>query len=201
MIHVLLAEGMDMVRGAFVTLLDLEPDIRVICEMSEGAEILSSALNGAPDVAVIDIDLRDVDALRVAIEVQEQLPGCRTLMLASTPKLAVMRRAQTIGVGGLVLKIAPPSHLADSIRRVSQGQRAFDIDLTLAAWANNECPLTDRELEVLERAAAGDEVNEIARELRLSAGTVRNYLTGIVGKLNARNRIDAVLIASKAGWI
>lgn len=201
MIKVLLAEDMHMVRGALVALLDLEPDIEVIAEVAAGNEILPTARRCRPDVAVIDIDLPGMDGLTAASQLHEHQPECRTLILTSLGRPGTLRRALSARVGGFILKDAPAAELADAIRGVANGRRMVDSQLALAAWDSGECPLTEREIEVLRLAADGAEPVEIAARLYLSAGTVRNYLTTIVSKLNARNRVDAIRLARNAGWV
>ena len=190
-----------MVRGALVALLRLESDIEVVADVAGGNEILPSALRTCPDVAVIDIDLPGKDGLTAATELHEELPSCRTLMLTSLGRPGTLRRAMAAKVNGFLLKDAPPDKLANAIREVSVGRRVVDGDLALAAWDSEECPLTAREIEVLRLAADGANAVDIAARLYLSAGTVRNYLTTAVTKLNARNRVDAIRIASEAGWL
>ena len=201
MIKVLLAEDMHMVRGALVALLNLEPDIEVIAEVASGDQIIPKALELHPDVAVIDIDLPGMDGLTAAAELHEELPECRTLILTSLGRPGTLRRALSARVGGFILKDAPAAELANAIRGVAVGRRVVNGQLALAAWDSVECPLTAREIEVLRMAADGNDAVEIAARLFLSAGTVRNYLTTIVSKLNARNRIDAIRIAQEAGWV
>jgi two-component system, NarL family, response regulator DesR len=201
MIKVMLAEDMHMVRGALVALLNLEPDIDVVAEVSRGTDILPTAVKHEPDVAVIDIDLPGKDGLTAASELHERLPKTRTLILTGLGRPGTLRRALSARVGGFILKDAPPNELADAIRSVAAGRRVVNSQLALAAWDSADCPLTAREIEVLRLTAEGMEAVEIAAKLFLSAGTVRNYLTTIIGKLNARNRVDAIRIASAAGWM
>jgi two-component system, NarL family, response regulator DesR len=200
MIRVVLAEDMHMVRGALVALLDLEPDIEVVAEVETGDKILAAVRQHQPDVAVIDIDLPVVDGLTAAGSIRAELPDVRTLMLTSLARPGTLRRALATRVDGFILKDAPPAQLADAIRDVCDGKRVVDSQLALAAWDRGECPLTDRELDVLRLAAEGTDAPEIATALSLSPGTVRNYLTSAITKLNARNRVDAIRIAEGAGW-
>lgn len=201
MIKVLLAEDMHMVRGALVALLVLEPDIDVVSEVAYGTGILPAALEFKPDVAVIDIDLPGKDGLSAAAELHEQLPSCRTLILTSLGRPGTLRRALSARVNGFILKDAPAEKLANAIREVNVGRRVIDSELALAAWDSEECPLTSRELEVLRMTESGANAVDIAARLFLSAGTVRNYMTTVVTKLNARNRVDAIRIAKDAGWL
>ncbi|MFJ8966286.1 MULTISPECIES: response regulator transcription factor [Lentzea] len=201
MIRVLLAEDMHMVRGALIALLNLEPDIEVVAEVSSGDKIVPAARQHGPDVCVIDIDLPILDGLSAASTIRETMPQVRTLMLTSLGRPGTLRRALAARVDGFLLKDAPPTELADAIRRVAAGERVVDSQLALAAWDRGECPLTDRELEVLRLAANGADAPDIAVALSLSVGTVRNYMTTIMTKLNGRNRVDAIRIAEEAGWL
>ncbi|WUH95408.1 response regulator transcription factor [Streptomyces sp. NBC_00433] len=200
-LKILLAEDVQMVRGALVALLELEDDLSIVADVGRGDEILDTALLHTPDVAVIDIDLPGLDGLTAVTLLNEKLPTCRCLILTSLGRPGTLRRALDARVTGFLLKDAPPHQLAETIRRVAAGQRTIDPELALAAWDAGECPLTDRELNVLRMAATGAEPHEISDIMCLSPGTVRNYLTTSVTKLSARNRIDAIRIAHEAGWI
>ncbi|MCQ4084276.1 response regulator transcription factor [Streptomyces sp. RB6PN25] len=201
MIQVLLAEDMHMVRGALVALLNLEPDIKVVAEVDTGNAIVPSSLRCKPDVAIIDIDLPGIDGLTAACLLHDELPECRALILTSLGRPGNLRRALEAHVAGFILKDAPPDQLAQAIRQVYAGQRVIDPQLALQAWDTGENPLTKREIEVLKLTANGAEAMEIAARLFLSVGTVRNYLTTILSKLNARNKVDAIRIAEEAGWL
>ncbi|SDX62312.1 two-component system, NarL family, response regulator DesR [Amycolatopsis xylanica] len=201
MIRVLVAEDMHIVRGALVALLGLEADIEVVAEAATGDEVLPAARAARPNVAVIDIDMPGKDGLSAAAELHEFLPECRTLILTSLGSPGTLRRALAAKVGGFLLKDAPADKLANAIRGVAAGRRVVDGELAIAAWDSEDCPLTPREIEVLRLTAAGADPVEIAGQLFLSAGTVRNYLTTIVSKVGAKNRFDAIRIARDADWI
>ncbi|MEU6847617.1 response regulator transcription factor [Streptomyces sp. NPDC046716] len=201
MVKILLAEDVHMVRGALVALLELEPDLQVVASVDRGDLIVPSALEHRPDVAVIDIDLPGTDGLTAAAELHERMPQCRTLMLTSLGRPGTLRRALAARVSGFLMKDSPPSRLAQAVRAVAVGQRVIDPELALSAWEARDNPLSPRETQVLRLAARGADAAEIADQLFLTQGTVRNYLTSVVDKLNARNRIDAIRIAEDAGWI
>ncbi|GAT65033.1 merR family transcriptional regulator [Planomonospora sphaerica] len=201
MIRVLLAEDMHMIRSALVALLRLESDIEVVAEVVRGDEIVPAALRTRPDVAVLDIDLPALDGITAASELRERLPGCRVLILTALGRPGEVRRALAGGIEAFLVKDAPGDRLADAIRRTAQGLRVLDPELVTAAMEYGASPLTAREREVLAEAACGAPAEEIAARLHLSAGTVRNYLTGAVGKTGARNKVDAIRIAQDAGWI
>jgi two-component system response regulator DesR len=201
LIKVLLAEDMHMVRGALVVLLGLEPDIEVVAEVADGREILPAVRRHRPDVAVLDIDLPGIDGLASAALLNEHAPDCRVLILTAHGQPGTLRRALGARVSGFLLKDAPPDQLAKAIRTVAAGGRVVDPQLALSAWGTSENPLSYREVEVLRLAAGGADAVEIAATLFLSTGTVRNYLANAVTKLNARNRVDAIRVATEAGWL
>jgi len=190
-----------MVRGALVALIELEPDLKVVAAIENGAEIVPTALACRPDIAIIDIDLPGLDGLSAAAELHEVMPECKTLILTNLGRAGTLRRALAAHVSGYMLKDAPPEQLATAIRNVAAGRRVIDPQLALSTWEGSQNPLSPREHEVLRRAAQGAEPGEIASELHLSVGTVRNYLTTIVVKLNARNRVDAIKTAYDLGWL
>lgn len=200
-LKVLLAEDIHMVRGALVALLEMEHDLTVVAQVARGDLILPTALETRPDVAVIDIDMPHMDGLSAAEQLHKELPSCRTLILTGLGRPGTLRRALSISVGGFLLKDAPSDQLAAAVRGVAAGQRIVDPQLALTAWDIGENPLSTREIQILQLAAKGTDATEIATALHLSVGTVRNYLSKIVIKLNARNRVDAIRIATRAGWV
>ncbi|HBF82407.1 MULTISPECIES: response regulator transcription factor [unclassified Streptomyces] len=201
MIRVLLAEDMIMLRRALASLLELESDIEVVAETGNGDEVLPLARLHRPDVAVLDIDMPGIDGIEAAALLHSELPECRTTILTTLGRPGNLRRALAAHASGFLLKDTEPARLAAAIREVVAGGRVVDPELALSALQTGESPLSARETEVLRLAAAGEEVPEIARALFLSAGTVRNYLTAAVTRLDARNRMDAVRIARNAGWL
>lgn len=198
---ILLAEDVAMVRGALVALIELEPDLKVVAAIENGADIVPTALACQPDVAIIDIDLPGLDGLTAAAELYEKMPACRTLILTNLGRAGTLRRALAAHVSGYMLKDAPPEQLAMAIRNIAAGRRVIDPQLAMSTWEGGQNPLSAREHEVLRLAANGSEPEEIASALHLSVGTVRNYLTSIVTKLDARNRVEAIKNAYDAGWL
>jgi two-component system, NarL family, response regulator DesR len=200
-LKILLAEDVAMVRGALVALIELEPDMKVVAAIERGDHIVSEAMSRQPDVAIIDIDLPGLDGLTAAARLHAALPSCPTLILTNLGRAGNLRRALAAHVCGFLLKDAPPEQLAWAIRRVAEGRRVIDPHLAMSTWEGGENPLSAREQEVLRVAAQGAEPAEIATVLHLSVGTVRNYLTNVVTKMHARNRVDAVRVAREAGWL
>ncbi|CAL9428735.1 response regulator transcription factor [Streptomyces sp. enrichment culture] len=201
MIRIVIAEDMHMVRGALVALLEMEPDLKVVAQLDCGDRLVPAAQELRPDVAIVDIDLPGLDGLSAADQLRTAVPTCRVLVLTSLGRPGTFRRAMAAKVSGFLLKDAPSDQLADAVRKVAAGGRVIDPQLAMAAWEVEENPLTRREIEVMRMAADGAEAMEIAGRLFLSIGTVRNYLTSAVTKLNARNRVDAIRIAQSNGWL
>ncbi|MGV9308548.1 MULTISPECIES: response regulator transcription factor [unclassified Nonomuraea] len=201
MIRVLVAEDMRILREALVGLLAMEADIEVVAELGSGDGIVGAALEHRPHVAVLDIELPGLDGIAAAAQLHERLPGCRSLVLTGVGRPGNLRRAVNAGVAGFMLKDSRPQDLVAAVRTVAAGGRVIDPQLAYAALDVPAGPLTDRELDVLRLTASGSEPRDVARLLNLSYGTVRNYLASAVTKLNARNRVDAIRIATEAGWL
>lgn len=201
MIRVLLAEDQDMVRGAIAALLSLEPDIEIVAQVDRGDTVLEQALEHRPDVAVVDIEMPGTDGIDAASELHRDLPECRVLILTTFGRPGLMRRAMAAGASGFMLKDARAEDLAVAIRRTAAGERVVDPQLAAQALSEGENPLSPREAEVLAESSDGSSVIEVASRLHLSEGTVRNYLSAVIQKLNARNRADAARIARVKGWL
>lgn len=201
MIRVLLAEDQTMVRGALAALLRLEGDVEVVAEVARGDAVVPAAIEARPDVALLDIELPGGDGLAAALALRTALPSCRVVMLTTFGRVGYLRRAMDGGAVGFLVKDAPVTELAMAIRRVMAGERVVDPALALAALGAGANPLTPREREVLAIASEGGTVADIAARLYLSDGTVRNHLSTAIGKLGARNRIEAARIAEEKGWL
>jgi two-component system response regulator DesR len=201
LIKVLLAEDVRILREALADLLDREDDVEVVAQVAAGDAIVAAALRTGPDVAVLDIELPGLDGVSAAAELARHLPGCRVLILTGVGRPGTLRRAMAAGVAGFMVKDSAPGELVAAVRTVAAGGRVVDPQLAFAALDAPDCPLTDREREVLRLTASGAEPPQIAARIGLSYGTVRNYLASAVTKLGARNRVDAIRIATEAGWI
>ncbi len=200
MIRVVIAEDQGMVLGALAALLDLEHDIEVIGTATEARAALELVNLHEPDVLLTDIEMPGMSGLELADELARTGSGTRVIILTTFARPGYLRRALDAGASGYLLKDSPASELADAVRRVNQGGRAVEPELAMAAWGAGD-PLTDRERQVLRRAAEGTSTAEIARDLNLSDGTVRNYLSEAISKLGAGNRIEAARIARDNGWL
>ncbi len=200
-IRVLLAEDQTMLRGALASLLSLEPDITIVGQAANGREAFRLARDLAPDVIVTDIEMPEMTGLELAASLKQAESKARVVILTTFARPGYLRRALDAGARGYLLKERPASELAEAIRRVHSGLRAVDPALAAEAWAADEDPLSDRERHILQRAGDGRSSADIATELHLSEGTVRNYLSEAIAKLGATNRIDAARIARSKGWL
>jgi two-component system, NarL family, response regulator DesR len=142
-----------------------------------------------------------MDGLAVAEQLRDTVPGCRSLIVTTFGRPGYLRRAMEAGASGFVVKDTPAGQLADAVRRVASGMRVVDPALAAESLASGASPLTQRETEVLRVARQGGTINEIARALHLSEGTVRNHLSSAIGKTGARNRSDAAAVAGDQGWL
>jgi two-component system response regulator DesR len=200
-VRVLLAEDQAMVRGALAALLSLEKDVEIVAEVSRGDEVVPAALNVLPDVALLDIEMPGGDGLTAAGELRERLTSCRIIILTTFGRAGYLRRAMESGAVGFLLKDAPASELATAIRRAMAGERVVDPGLAAAALSEGESPLTEREREVLAASTSGATIGDLAQQLYLSEGTVRNYLSTAIKKLGTRNRAEAAHLAERKGWL
>jgi two-component system response regulator DesR len=201
MIKVMIAEDVRLLRESLAAVLELEDDLTVVATVERGDEIVDAAARARPDVALLDIDLPGLDGISGAGLLRERVPGCRTVILTGLSRPGHLRRALAAGASGFVLKHSVPQTLIDAIRKVAAGERVVDPQLALAALETPDSPLPAREIDVLRLAATGAGPEEIAATLFLSVGTVRNYLSSAITRLDARNRVDAIRIATDQGWL
>ena len=189
-----------MVLGALAALLATESDIEVAGQARSGAEALELIRRSKPDVLLTDIEMPGMTGLELAAEIKRQRLPVRVIIVTTFARAGYLRRALDVGVSGYLLKDSPATILANAVRTVHAGGRAIDPELAAGAWTEPD-PLTERERQVLRRAADGLSSAEIAAALRLSEGTVRNYLSEFISKLGATNRTDAARIARLKGWL
>ena len=201
LIRLLLAEDQSMVREALAALLGLEPDIEVVAQVARGDEVLAAAREHAVDVALLDIEMPGMTGIEAAGLLRSELPAVKVVVVTTFGRPGYLRRAMEAGADAFLVKDAPAAQLAEAVRKVLAGERVIDPTLAAAALADGASPLTERERDVLRTAADGSTNAEIATALHLSQGTVRNYLSTAIQKMTARNRAEAVRIASEKGWL
>jgi two-component system, NarL family, response regulator DesR len=201
MIKLLLADDQALVRGAMAALLDMEPDLKVVAEVGRGDEVVDAVRDHEVDVALLDVEMPGMDGVAAARELHRLAPACRVLMVTTFGRAGYLRQAMAAGASGFIVKDTPARQLADAVRRVHEGLRVVDPALAAQSLAQGDSPLTEREADVLRAARDGGTVADIARELHLSEGTVRNHLSSAIGKTGARTRAEAVRLAVDNGWL
>ncbi|MFD3745860.1 response regulator [Nocardia sp. NPDC058633] len=206
MIPVFLADDETLIRAAMATMLGLEPDLEVVAHVGSGAELVAAwrrrAEAGEPvAVAVIDLQMPGIDGIDTAIELLRTTPGAGTVIVTSHGRPGYLKRALAAGVRGFLPKTTSAATLAEVIRSVHNGGRYVDPELAAEAISAGDTVLTAREADVLEFAADGASVDDIAKRAHLSPGTTRNYLSSAMTKLGVSNRYEAALKAREKGWI
>ncbi|MCL6602574.1 MAG: response regulator transcription factor [Paenibacillus sp.] len=200
MISIIIAEDQRLLRGALASLLNLEDDIEVVGQAGNGEEALALIASIQPDVCLMDIEMPLVSGLDVAEALKAQASPCRVIILTTFARPGYFERAIKAGVHGYLLKDEPSDKLAEAIRRVMEGHREVSPELIFGS-AREENTLSSREREIIKLAAFGQTASEIALSLHLSHGTVRNYISEMLNKLEVKGRIEAVRLAEEKGWI
>ncbi|MFG1990703.1 DNA-binding response regulator [Actinoplanes sp. NPDC048988] len=200
MTSVVLADDEALLRKALAALLPLEGDITVLAEAFDGASAIEATLKHQPDVLVIDLEMPGVDGLGAVAEIRRARPGQVILMLTRHARPGVLRKALKLGVRGFVSKSAEPAHITSVIATLHEGKRWIDPDVSAVA-VMDDCPLTDRELDVLRVTGEGYSVADIAARLHLAQGTVRNYLSNAMQKTQTSTRHEAARYAREHDWL
>lgn len=197
MIRILIAEPMTLTREGLVALLGRERDIELAATVGHREDVLSTARAVRPDVALLAAEFPDRDGISVAAGMRTAVPNCRCAILSFGWRPRDLQRAVAVGVRGFLVLDSPAQFLTDAVRRLAVGRQVVDPRLSL----RERCPLTTREADALRTAAEGSTTAEIASVLCLAEGTVRNYLSRAISKTGARNRVDAIRIATESGWL
>lgn len=200
MIRLLLAEDQGMLLGALGSLLDMEDDIEVVGQAINGKDALNLIDQLKPDVCLLDIEMPIKTGLQVAEELRQKKSDVKIVILTTFARPGYFERAVKANVHGYLLKDGSVDELAQSIRSVIRGKRQFAPELIFGSIGEDN-PLTEREKEILKLVAVGKTAKEISGVLYLSTGTVRNYISEILNKLQVKNRIEAITIAEQKGWV
>ena len=200
MIRVLIVEDQLMLRSALSALLTLEDDIDVVGSAGDGLEGMELTRELKPDIVIADIEMPKKTGLELADWIKQKKLATRVIIVTTFARAGYLRRALDAGVSGYLLKDSPGDILPNAIRTVYKGGRTIDPELAAQAWSESD-PLTDRERQALRLSAAGLTNAQIATDLNLNDGTVRNYISEAISKLGANNRIDAARIARDKGWL
>jgi two-component system response regulator DesR len=200
-IRVLIAEDQALVLGALAALLGLEADLEVVGSAANGRDALALCRERRPDIVLTDVEMPHMTGLELAAALADSALPCKVVIVTTFARSGYLRRAMDAGVRGYLLKDAPAETLAAAIRQVHAGGRAIAPELALESWSAGQDPLSERERQVLRLAGEGKTSAEIAKQVHLSEGTVRNYLSEAISKLGAANRIEAYRMARNAGWL
>ncbi|GAA4107462.1 response regulator transcription factor [Enteractinococcus coprophilus] len=201
-IRILLADDQHLIRAGLAALLNLEDDLDVVHQLPDCTGVLEAIREHAIDVAVLDIEMPDVDGITATGQLTEAFgDDVAVLILTTFGRAGYLQRAMAAGACGFMVKDAPAEQLAEAIRTVHAGGRAVDPVLAAEALSAGSNPLTDRERDVLREALDGASVKHIAARLHLSAGTVRNHLSSAIGKTQTSNRAEAARMAQQNGWL
>jgi len=215
MIHVIVADDQALIRGALSALIDLEDDMHVVAQAADGREAIAAveaynAENSSGDqaakaastlVVIMDVEMPVMDGISATAALKERGANTRVLMVTTFGRPGYVQRALDAGAVGFVVKDAPAEQLLEAIRRTSQGLRTVDPALAVDALTKGQSPLSAREVEVLRAFESGGTVEDVASELMLSAGTVRNYVSSAMDKTHARTRAEALKVATENGWL
>ena len=204
MIKVYLVEDQALVRDAVAALLSLDFNIEVIGQASNGQDALTAITNltddSMPDIILTDIEMPNMNGIELSEQIAIKFPAIKMVIMTTFSRAGYIRRSLSAGVKGFILKEAPSDELINALKKVMQGQKVIDPELAINALDDAD-PLTDKERKALKLASDGLKTSEIAKQLFISEGTTRNYLSDAIAKLNATNRVDAARIARQKGWL
>jgi two-component system response regulator DesR len=198
---VVIAEDQGMLRGALAQLLEMEADIEVTGEALDGHEALDLVIRQKPDLLIADIEMPGMSGLDVAEQLKKQQESCKVVIVTTFARPGYLERAMKAGVSGYILKDEPIDQLIAHLRRIMEGSSYISPELAKTLFFSSENPLSGREVGVLREAKAGRDTRQISERLHLSRGTVRNYLSTAIQKLDVRTRQEAVQKATNKGWI
>ena len=206
MIRIVVADDQSLIRAALATTLDLEDDLAVVGQAGTCAEAVAVAGASDPDVVLLDVQMPDgglpvEDGIDVIPAIRAGAPGAHVIVLTTFGRPGYLRRAMEAGAVGFMVKDAPVDRLLEGIRRAASGLRVVDPELAAASLSIGASPLAEKEAMVLAASAGGASTGAIAQAVHLSEGTVRNYLSSAIGKLGARNRAEALRLATENGWV
>lgn len=199
--RILVADDVDLVAEAFEVLLGTQPDFEVVARVGRGDEVLDAARTHRPDLALLDVQMPGLDGIEAAERLHVELPACRVILLTALAGSGHVHRALAAGAAGYLVKSTSAAHLIETIRTVMSGGTVIDPDLAAAALRRGPSPLTDREVDILRLVGEGLSTHEVASRLFLSRGTVRNYLSNAMTKLEVTHRTAAVAAAKEQGWM
>ncbi|MGV8882948.1 MAG: response regulator transcription factor [Rhodoglobus sp.] len=200
MIRILIADDENLLRRAIASLLDLEDSIEVVAQADNGETAITLTRETSPDVVLLDLEMPGLDGIDTASRILEERPGQPIILLTRHGRPGVLKRALKAGIRGFLGKTVDPERLAQIIADVHEGKRYIDSEISTAAMID-DCPLSDRELDVLRLTLDGLSVREMSLSLHLASGTVRNYLSAAMQKTGTASRHEASRRARERSWV
>ena len=201
MIRILIAEDQKMLCGALASLIQLEEDLDVVAQVHDGQTALTVIEQYQPEVCILDIEIPGMTGLEVAKKIREQEWSCKIIIVTTFARPGYLQQAMETRVDGYLLKDEPIDFLVEAIRKVVSGERVISSDLAAMLFFKETNPLTEREQEMLQMVKGGMSTRQVAKTLYLTSGTVRNYLSSAIQKLEVTSRHEAIKKAAEKGWI
>ncbi len=210
LIRILIAEDQPLIRRAFASMLALEPDFEIVAQAADGIDAVQAARRYLPDVVLLDIQMPRLNGIAATRQIVRDCPDAQVIILTTYDTDDLIFDSICAGAQAYLLKDAEESEILDTIRAVSRGQSRLAPNVArklldefrrvrraprFGDAGGLEEPLTDRESEILQLIVAGKGNKEIAAQLRLAEGTVKNYVSRILDKLNARSRTELAVKA------
>ncbi|MDY4021964.1 response regulator transcription factor [Staphylococcus borealis] len=200
MISIVIAEDQNMLRKAMIQLIEFHDDLKVINDFDNGVDALECITHHQPDIAILDIEIPGMTGLEVLSQLREHKVKTKVIIVTTFKRPGYFERAVANDVDAYVLKERSVDDLVTTIHKVLNGEKEYSTSLMTSLFKEAN-PLTHKEQVVLREIGEGLSNKEIADKLYLSNGTVRNYMSNIIDKLEAENRFDAWKKANDKGWI
>ena len=198
--RLLIAEDQSMLRDAMATLLLMEDTIDEVLQAKNGKEAMDILDGSSVDVAILDIDMPEATGLDVLEFIRNKGISCKVIIVTTFKRAGYFERAIKNNVDAYVLKDRSIDELMKTINNVLAGNKEYSPELMENIFTNHN-PLSNQEKILLAKVKEGLSNKEISSELYLSEGTIRNYISNILTKLNCKNRTEAVKKATEEGWI
>ena len=196
----LIAEDQSMLRDAMSTLLSMEDSIESVLQAKDGKEAIDLISTNDIDVAILDVEMPEATGLDVLEYIRNNNIHCKVVIVTTFKRMGYFERAIKNNVDAYVLKDRSIDELMKTINNVLAGNKEYSPELMENIF-NSHNPLTNQEKIILLKIKEGLPNKEIANELFLSEGTIRNYISNILTKLNCKNRTEAVKKSTEEGWL
>ena len=196
----LIAEDQSMLRDAMATLLSMEDSVENVLQAKNGKEAIDLISTNDIDVAILDVEMPEATGLDVLEYIRSNNIDCKVVIVTTFKRMGYFERAIKNNVDAYVLKDRSIDELMKTISNVLAGHKEYSPELMENIF-NSHNPLTNQEKIILIKIKEGLSNKEIANELFLSEGTIRNYISNILTKLNCKNRTEAVKKSTEEGWL